>query len=190
MTKKMSSLIDDFVSSGNIHLRDRIISMLLHRITKSGSDLKLLMLCLMYDSIDLLDLFITNGVNAYDVDNEGNAIIHFVCISGNVELLNYLIDNKLDANMQNKSGQTPIMQAIKASRWSCVDRLLDCCNLEIKDKNGKSVNDWIIAFCHNEKILRRYVSSCKTLKAFDWDKLRLDCQRWRNDLALRIINEA
>ena len=49
--------------------------------------------------------------NFYWEDKQGNKVTHFAVFNQNIQLINFLIEHKVDFNLTNKSGVTPIMIA-------------------------------------------------------------------------------
>lgn len=189
MSSVLDDLIDEYIYDNNELVVNDIKSILRTRGTKKGKDLQLLMTCLMHSSIELLDLFVDSGVDLYDEDPDGNSIIHFICNSGNIALLEHLIALGIAINIQNRLGQTPIMQAIKSSQWSCVGYLLDHCDLSITDKHTKSASDWMVMFCRDAVTLRKFISLYRATPNFDAIKFKSECNQFENNLALDIFKE-
>jgi ankyrin repeat protein len=61
---------------------------------------------------DLLTLLIDNGADIFDFDDEGVSIFDMAITYNNIEMVQYLIDKKMDVNKTNRrSGFTPLMAA-------------------------------------------------------------------------------
>jgi ankyrin repeat protein len=54
-------------------------------------------------------LLIENGADLQVEDVKGNTALHVACGKGSVELVQLLIDAKMDVNAQNNAGGTPLM---------------------------------------------------------------------------------
>lgn len=72
------------------------------------------------------------------VDSEGNSILHHVCNNGKIENLNLVLaQKKLDINLQNYKGETPLHCAIRGKNLKIADILIETgASLKEQDLNG------------------------------------------------------
>lgn len=65
---------------------------------------------------EILDYFISKGLDLHSVDNLGNGIFNFASRNGNIELLNMLIEKKVDYKSLNKEGGNAMIFASRGTR--------------------------------------------------------------------------
>lgn len=68
--------------------------------------------------------YISKMENISEIDNNGNTLLHTALMWENYEVANYLIDNGIDLNIQNKSLHTPLFIAVKNNNRELVKNLL------------------------------------------------------------------
>uniref|UniRef100_A0A182P664 ANK_REP_REGION domain-containing protein n=1 Tax=Anopheles epiroticus TaxID=199890 RepID=A0A182P664_9DIPT len=87
----------------------------------------------------------------YDVNVDANAeILHYAVLSGNVELLNLLLDQCHDLNQRNECGQTPLDVACKLSNVEMVKALTNAgARWYTNGEHGYSQYSWI--FLNNDQ---------------------------------------
>lgn len=95
-------------------------------------------------SFNTLKLMIESGVDIMYIDTEGVGLLDEAIVSGNIELITYLLDEyNMDANVtKRKSGLTPLIQAACYGNIELVKLLIthgadittrDCMNLSAVD---------------------------------------------------------
>lgn len=89
----------------------------------------LLMEAIINNCLPLIQLFIEKGANIADINQkDGNTIMHYGVMSGNIELiemlLNYSKDKVCQLGYKNKNGETPLDIAMKRSSQTNIYRLL------------------------------------------------------------------
>uniref|UniRef100_A0A1S4GZ44 Ankyrin n=1 Tax=Anopheles gambiae TaxID=7165 RepID=A0A1S4GZ44_ANOGA len=110
----------------------------------------------------------------YDVNADANAeILHYAVLSGNVELLNLLLDQCHDLNQRDEDGQTPLEVACKLSNVEMVKALTNAgARWYTNGEHGYSQYSWIflnndqdaIVFLKNNELLSGKVAgACVTL---------------------------
>jgi len=78
--------------------------------------------------------------------NTGRTPLHAaVLYTGNPNVINWLINNKVDMDVKDINGQTALHYAASLSRWDALETLLKRGgNIKETDKNGKTVEDYIL----------------------------------------------
>jgi len=90
-----------------------------------------------YRPIPVLEILVSAGCNVSQMDASDNTLLF--CKS-QPSVFQWLIDQGLDVNHQNKAGQTPLLQAIEQNNLERIQLLLDCgVDTSIKDKSGNSI---------------------------------------------------
>lgn len=94
--------------------------------------------------IDLLMLLIESGADIFAIDNEGVSVFDMAVTYGNVDIVNYLIDNGQDVNATSrKSGFTALMAAASYGRVEVVKVLLkNGADVKQKDLKGFTAIDF------------------------------------------------
>ncbi|EAT38489.1 AAEL009626-PA, partial [Aedes aegypti] len=71
---------------------------------------------------------------------KGQRPLHVAAKVGYIECVQLLIDRGADINSETKSGMTPLLFAFEIknhhSRKACVEKLMSCSTIDVKDKNG------------------------------------------------------
>lgn len=96
-------------------------------------------------SFETVKLFIDNGVDLEFTDAEGVGLLDEAIVSGNMELIQYLIDEKkMDVNVtKRKSGLTPLIQAACYGNIELVKFLIDKgADVQARDKMNLSALDY------------------------------------------------
>ena len=78
-------------------------------------------------SFDTIKLLIDSGIDIYKCDDHGVSLLDEAIVTGDLELVRYLVDEKgMDVNMtKRKSGFTPLMQAASYGYTDIVRYLLE-----------------------------------------------------------------
>lgn len=80
-----------------------------------------------------------------EVDNNGNNALHYAAISGGVSAVTFLLENRVDKNVKNEEGCTPLIDAVKYGNVDVVGALCKGgCNLNVTDGQGKSALHWAV----------------------------------------------
>jgi len=96
---------------------------------------------------------VKNIMSAKDFDSllkkntkTGRTPVHAaVLYVGNVDVISWLIDQKVDINAQDSNGQTALHYAVAIRKWdSLIVLLKKNGNITIKDNNGQTVEDYIL----------------------------------------------
>ena len=67
-------------------------------------------------------------------DSEGNSLLHWACVSGNLELVRYLVDElKVNSRSTNNKMQNALHVAVAYGRSNLVDFLLISCHLDPRE---------------------------------------------------------
>uniref|UniRef100_A0A182NUT9 ANK_REP_REGION domain-containing protein n=1 Tax=Anopheles dirus TaxID=7168 RepID=A0A182NUT9_9DIPT len=101
----------------------------------------------------------------YDVNVDGNAeILHYAVLSGNVELLNLLLDQCHDLNQRDVCGQTPLEMACKLSNVEMVKALTNAgARWYANGEHGYSQYSWI--FLNNDQDAIEFLKNNELLSA-------------------------
>ena len=65
------------------------------------------------------------GANPRFVERDGTSILHVAALQGQMSVLKRLISMKVDVNVRDKEGYTPLFYAKKHGQNACVESLLD-----------------------------------------------------------------
>lgn len=95
-------------------------------------------------SLEMLELFLENGVDLKDTDNEGVSALDMAIKFKRKDVIQFCIDNGFDLNStKRKSGITPVMLAACFSDYEMMQVLLDGGgNINAVDKAGMSPKDY------------------------------------------------
>ena len=95
------------------------------------------------NNMDAVKLFLAStdvGVNSQN--RFGNTALISAAEKGNVEMVEYLINNGADIEHQNNEGQTAAMKAVKGNRYYVLKIFLDQnINLNLSDYSGRTIKD-------------------------------------------------
>jgi ankyrin repeat protein len=88
----------------------------------------------------------------------GRTPLHFNALySGNLEILKFLIQNKIDLNIQDINGQTALDYAIISQKWDFAEILLiNGANPNIKDKNEETFDSYLLTRGNSEGYLKLF----------------------------------
>lgn len=75
------------------------------------------------NNLNQLKMLITYGANKYSKDDKGNTILHIAAQYGTVTMVDYLLEEGLEANLKNNSGLLPEKIAQKAKHKSVAKKL-------------------------------------------------------------------
>lgn len=68
--------------------------------------------------------FVVGSADVNAKDNFKWTSLHFACHAGQLDIVQYLLDNGAELDAQTTNGGTPIMRAIESSRESVVSFLI------------------------------------------------------------------
>ena len=107
-----------------------------HEMSMGGPN-SLLRLCRAGD-IQGLKNAVNSGTRAREpFDSEGNSLLHWACVSGNLELVRYLVDEvKVDSRSTNNKMQNALHVAVAYGRSNLVDFLLISCRLDPRESDA------------------------------------------------------
>lgn len=84
------------------------------------------------------------------IDDDGMGLIHWTADRGDINILKYLIDMKVDINLLDQDGQTALHYAVSCDHVDCVKLLIDQgADVRVKDNDGLAPKD----LTTNSKIL-------------------------------------
>lgn len=96
---------------------------------------------LRYAKPEYIRLMMAHGADVFDMDSEGNTILHIYC-DGNPcrEMLKLLIEKNPAVDSQNNQGDTPLhLLALKTNTYDCIEYLVDHgAGLNIRNNPGKT----------------------------------------------------
>jgi len=96
-------------------------------------------------SFDTIKLLIDSGIDIERVDDEGVSLLDEAIVSGSLELVRFLVEEKgMDVNStKRKSGFTPLMQAASYGYTDIVDFLLEKgADIHARDNNNLNVLEY------------------------------------------------
>ncbi|XP_046547533.1 ankyrin repeat domain-containing protein 50-like [Haliotis rubra] len=74
---------------------------------------------------EVFDVLVKEGADVSLVDDNGNNILHVACIGGHVDMVKYVLSQKVaDINSQGQYGRTPVMVAAKRGHRDVFDLLV------------------------------------------------------------------
>ena len=158
--EKYAFVVKLLIESGaNVHTADKYGTRLLHLATGAGcvemvrmllkekvgvnhcdkngsSPLELAICCSSVsgrpkDYLTVVNLLIEAGANIHHTNKHNSTLLHSAARHGNVEMVKWLIDRKVEINFKNKAGHTPLHFA--ANNISNTAILKEQCYLEIVD---------------------------------------------------------
>ena len=95
------------------------------------------------NNFEVLKFFLNETeININSTDELGNTALIKASEKGNIEIVNYLINNNADVDYQNKQGLTPAMKAAERNNFNVVKLLLDK-NIDItkSDYTGRTLKE-------------------------------------------------
>jgi len=97
-----------------------------------------------YASLELIELFLSNGVELNELDSDGISALDMAIKFKRLDVIKYCIEHNFDLNStKRKSGITPIMLAACFSRIEMMELLLDNGgDINSCDKSGMSPKDY------------------------------------------------
>ena len=95
------------------------------------------------NNMDAVKLFLTSTeVDVNSRNRFGNTALISAAEIGNVEMVEYLINNGADIEHQNNEGQTAAMKAVKGNRYYILRIFLDQnIDLNLSDYSGRTIKD-------------------------------------------------
>ncbi len=73
----------------------------------------------------------------------GRAPLHWASIFGHTEIVTLLLENKCDANITGKDGNTPLILAAAQNKMDTVRALVEAgCDIAIRNKENKTAAEW------------------------------------------------
>lgn len=101
-------------------------------------------------STEIVQFLIDNGADFDVVDDLGNSIQHYACMSYNgLGLIEYFINSGLDFTTQNNRKQTPIMIAVEMEKTHIINRFIQRkVGLEFICPEGDTPLHWCVAKGH------------------------------------------
>ncbi|KAI4175679.1 MAG: hypothetical protein LQ346_008036 [Caloplaca aetnensis] len=94
----------------------------------------------------------TTPLSEVKVNKRGDSILHFVAMCGMWrELKSLILDHKMDVNLQNPLGETPLLSACRAGHGGIVALCLKTFNADasIAAHNGETPLHWLMHFEHD-----------------------------------------
>lgn len=94
----------------------------------------------------------TTPLSEVKVNKRGDSILHFVAMCGMWrELKSLIVDHKMDINLQNPLGETPLLSACRAGHGGIVALCLKTFNADasIAAHNGETPLHWLMHFEHD-----------------------------------------
>ncbi len=97
-----------------------------------------------YASLDMIELFLENGVDIYQTDSDGVSALDMAIKFKRIDVIEFCIEKKFDLNTtKRKSGITPVMLASCFSNIEMMALLLDNgAEINISDRTGMSPKDY------------------------------------------------
>ena len=94
-------------------------------------------------SVEVFDYLVSKGADPWSRWPEGDLMIYNVAMQGSSDLLQKLIDLKMEINSFNHKGFTPLMIAANFNRLDHVKILINAgADPTLKDQNGKTALDY------------------------------------------------
>ncbi|XP_046552968.1 putative ankyrin repeat protein RF_0381 [Haliotis rubra] len=92
----------------------------------------------------VFDLLVRKGCNLLVEDDSGSNILHYACVSGNVQIVESILSLKVaDKDSRGKNGATPVMVAAQNGRRKVFDLLVrKGCNLLVEDDSGSNIHHY------------------------------------------------
>ena len=92
-------------------------------------------------SLKLVKYLISRGCDVYDQDSDGWTVLHHACQEGELELVQYLVDNYPDLlTIRDKAGQSPFLLTGFSGSVELVKYLISRgCDVYDKDSSGRTV---------------------------------------------------
>ena len=99
-----------------------------------------------YNNLQMVSELLKHDTFVNAQDNEKSTPLHVACKRGNIQIVKLLIEKNAFINIHDKLGLTPLHVAIKNKNPEIVQFLVQKsnCNLNVKDKNGKTALDMAI----------------------------------------------
>lgn len=131
--------------------------------SKSDSGVPLLSLAVRQKHLKVAQILIEKGADINTASQDrGNTPLMDAAAAGDIDCLNYLIENGAALDGQSKNGQSALILAAGQNHLDCAKRLLDAgANINLKDKLGMSVHQYsrLLKNKELEDLLRNYSSS-------------------------------
>ena len=94
---------------------------------------------------------------AYKSPENGFTPLHWACLGGNVELIDFLLDNRANIDEQNNRGEPPLFWSVIKGHTKAVRCLMDRnCDLQISDDKGYNVMHHVSIFLYTSTHTQRY----------------------------------
>lgn len=110
----------------------------------------------------LWELFIAlqdQGVDINSLDTKGSNALHYAVACENPEIMENLLEKKIDVNIQNNLGITALMLSVKSNRLKYFETLLSYgANFFIRDKENKSILSYAFYIPEPSKTIALIVS--------------------------------
>nr|XP_045615776.1 transient receptor potential cation channel subfamily A member 1 homolog [Procambarus clarkii] len=103
------------------------------------------MLSVMRGHYDCCRILIGSDINVADKDEK--TAMHYAASSGYYKTLEFLLEKDANPSLKDITGKTPILEALRLNRLTCVQLLATQTDLSLKDKAGKGVLHYAV---HNK----------------------------------------
>ena len=138
------------------------------------------------DVADAADIeqILDDNINFVNVQNDfGQSMLHYACANGNILIVDLLLKdkyrNKVDMNIRNKEGNTPLHWAAMNNQKEIIVKLLDAgCDTSVKNSSGHTAlqeiqdlgfEDSELLLIDKDKDLDEFIRTCEDAARDDVD---------------------
>ena len=129
------------------------------KVNDSYQGMPFLAMALKHETNKMLLILLSNGGNVNLIDDSGKSLLHHAVETRRLKAVNWLIDEKVDLDIQDKEGNTALICAIKEGESAIARELIfKKADVNLKNKQGATALMWA-AFGGNIAVMTRLIEN-------------------------------
>ncbi|MEI7724747.1 MAG: ankyrin repeat domain-containing protein [Bacteroidota bacterium] len=162
--------VRSLVEQNNNDLVNLLIAKRMDMTQVLREDPELAIISVMNDNIELTRSFLKFADLKGVIDQKGNNLLHLAIVKGNEEMIDMLVNSKIDKNWRNLAGETPFEYAVHTGSFSCALTLIPG-NIDPEDRYEKITKLYIPCMSHWKRRILSLNLELKGMSSVNYEQL-------------------